>query len=109
MSPASFYISLEYRSCFAPGIYILKMQRMVIALGGRYAQVPAYLLQAASHPKVLCGLMKDCIAGTKCSDMSEMSKCYYGPLKGPPFRDKNGNFYALAVGINHKYHFKPCP
>lgn len=47
------------------------------------------------------------IAGTKCSDMPEMSKCYYAPLKGPLFRDRNGNFMPLQW--NHKYHFKPCP
>jgi len=59
VSPVSCSISLEYISHFAPGIYILKMQGTVLASGGRYAQVPVYLLQAASHPKVLCELMKD--------------------------------------------------
>lgn len=35
------------------------------------------------------------IAGTKCSDMPEMSKRYYAPLKGPLFTDRNGNFMPL--------------
>lgn len=47
------------------------------------------------------------IAGTKCSDMPEMSKCYYAPLRGPLFRDRNG--YFMPLQWNHKHHFKPCP
>lgn len=47
------------------------------------------------------------IAGTKCSDMPELSNCYYASLKGSLFRDRNGNFMPLQW--NHKYHFKPCP
>lgn len=47
------------------------------------------------------------IAGTKCSDMPEMFKCYYAPFKAPLFRDKNDNFMPLQW--NHKYHFKPRP
>lgn len=47
------------------------------------------------------------IAGTKCSDMPEMFKCYYAPFKAPLFRDKNDNFMPLQW--SHKYHFKPSP
>lgn len=40
-------------------LYILKMQRRVPAYWSRNAQDTVYLLQAASHSKVLCRLMKD--------------------------------------------------
>lgn len=107
MSPVSSYISLEYISRFGPGIYILKIQRMVIASGGRYAQVPVWDTTSSFSSKGIVWINERLfIAGTKCSDMPEMSKPYYAPLRGPLFRDKNDDFMPLQW--KHKYHFKPC-
>lgn len=59
VSPVSSCVSLECMAHFTPGVYILKMQGRVPAYWSRNAQDTVYLLQAASHSKVLCGLMKD--------------------------------------------------
>lgn len=75
---------------------------------GQICQSPSLSATSSFSSKDIMGINERLfIAGTKCSDMPEMSKRYYAPLKGPLFRDKNDNFMPLQW--NHKYHFKPRP
>lgn len=105
VSPVSSCVSLV---CFAPGVYILKnAEEGSSTLEQKCPRHSLSLTSSFSFKGIVWINERLFIAGTKCSDMPEMSKCYYAPLKGPLFRDRNGNFMPLQW--NHKYHFKPCP
>lgn len=105
VSPVSSCVSLV---CFAPGVYILKnAEKGSSILEQKCPRHSLSLTSRFSFKGIVWINERLFIAGTKCSDMPEMSKCYYAPLKGPLFRDRNGNFMPLQW--NHKYHFKPCP
>lgn len=108
MSPVSSYISLEYSPHFGPGSHISKIAKNGYSIRGQICPGPSLPTRSSfSFRGIVWTNERLFIAGTKCSDMPEMSKCYYAPLKGPLFRDKNDNFMPLQW--NHKYHFKPCP
>lgn len=101
-------VLLCFFSLFSPGVYILKnAEEGSSTLEQKCPRHSLSLTSSFSFKGIVWINERLFIAGTKCSDMPEMSKCYYAPLKGPLFRDRNGNFMPLQW--NHKYHFKPCP